>query len=96
MNQNQLFWHTPLNPWLFPRCSWRSAATPDLPLIWPFVLTNGLQIRYHEAFLLGNKLCTVMEFAPFGDLKYYITKGAKLRTPFPEEAIWRILLQLCK
>ncbi|KAG2435017.1 hypothetical protein HYH02_012014 [Chlamydomonas schloesseri] len=53
-------------------------------------------IRYHEAFLLGNKLCTVMEYAPFGDLRYYISKGAKLRTPFPEEAVWRIFLQLCK
>ncbi|KAG2499664.1 hypothetical protein HYH03_002601 [Edaphochlamys debaryana] len=53
-------------------------------------------IRYHEAFLQGNKLCTVMEYAPFGDLRYYIGKGAKLRTPFPEEAVWRIFLQLCK
>ncbi|KXZ50225.1 hypothetical protein GPECTOR_17g862 [Gonium pectorale] len=54
------------------------------------------QIRYHEAFLMGNKLCTVMEYAPFGDLRYYISKGAKVKSPFPEEAIWRILLQLCK
>jgi NIMA (never in mitosis gene a)-related kinase len=54
-----------------------------------------LQIRYNEAFLIGAKLCTVMEFAPYGDLRYYISKGTKLRTPFPEEAIWRILLQLC-
>lgn len=53
-------------------------------------------IRYHEAFLLGSKLCTVMEYAPYGDLRYYISKGAKLRAPFPEEAIWRIFLQLCK
>ncbi|PNH01947.1 Serine/threonine-protein kinase Nek7 [Tetrabaena socialis] len=51
-------------------------------------------IRYNEAFLLGNKLCTVMEYAPFGDLRYYISKGAKLKTPFPEEAVWRIFLQL--
>lgn len=57
---------------------------------------SSLQIRYHEAFLLGSKLCTVMEYAPYGDLRYYISKGAKLRAPFPEEAIWRIFLQLCK
>ncbi len=54
------------------------------------------QIRYHEAFLNGNKLCVVMEYAPFGDLRYYISKGQRLRAPFPEEAIWRIFLQLCR
>ncbi len=54
------------------------------------------QIRYHEAFLNGNKLCVVMEYAPFGDLRYYITKGQRLNAPFPEEAIWRIFLQLCR
>eukprot|EP00198_Chlamydomonas_reinhardtii_P012499 XP_001701836.1 NimA-related protein kinase 1 [Chlamydomonas reinhardtii] len=59
-------------------------------------ITHHNVIRYNEAFLLGNKLCTVMEYAPFGDLRYYISKGAKLRTPFPEEAVWRIFLQLCK
>ncbi|KAG1667991.1 hypothetical protein FOA52_000635 [Chlamydomonas sp. UWO 241] len=53
-------------------------------------------IRYHEAFLSGNKLCTVMEYAPFGDLKYYIDKGNRLSTPFPEEAVWRLFLQLCQ
>jgi serine/threonine protein kinase len=57
---------------------------------------NPQQIRYHEAFLNGNKLCVVMEYAPFGDLKYYITKGLRLNAKFPEEAIWRIFLQLCQ
>ena len=37
-----------------------------------------------------------MEYAPFGDLRYYITKGQRLNAPFPEEAIWRIFLQLCR
>ncbi len=54
------------------------------------------QIRYHEAFLHSSKLCVVMEYAPFGDLRYYINKANKRQTPFPEEAIWRIFLQLCK
>lgn len=53
-------------------------------------------IRYHEAFLNGNKLCVVMEYAPYGDLRYYISKGQRLNAPFPEEAIWRIFLQLCR
>lgn len=53
-------------------------------------------IRYHEAFLNANKLCVVMEYAPYGDLRYYISKGQRLQAPFPEEAIWRIFLQLCR
>jgi serine/threonine protein kinase len=63
----------------------------------PFLsLPRRKQIRYHEAFLNGNKLCVVMEYAPFGDLKYYVSKGLRLNAPFPEEAIWRIFLQLCQ
>lgn len=46
--------------------------------------------------MVGHKLNVVMEYAPFGDLRYYITKGIKLRAPFPEEAVWRIFLQLCR
>lgn len=53
-------------------------------------------IRYYEAFLHGSKLCVVMEYAPYGDLRYYINKGRRLETPFPEEAIWRIFLQMCR
>jgi hypothetical protein len=28
--------------------------------------------------------------------RYYISKGQRLKAPFPEEAIWRIFLQLAK
>ncbi|KAJ9529689.1 hypothetical protein QJQ45_014469 [Haematococcus lacustris] len=56
----------------------------------------ALKVRYHEAFLNGSKLCVVMEYAPFGDLRYYINKGQRLNAPFPEEAVWRIFLQLAK
>ncbi len=31
--------------------------------------------RYHEAFLDGNYLCIVMEFAPNGDLSRFVRKG---------------------
>lgn len=54
------------------------------------------QIRYHEAFLQGTKLCVIMEYAPYGDLKYYLDKGLRLKSPFPEEAVWRIFLQICR
>ncbi|KAL6757723.1 kinase-like domain-containing protein [Haematococcus lacustris] len=59
-------------------------------------INHGNVVRYHEAFLNGSKLCVVMEYAPFGDLRYYINKGQRLNAPFPEEAVWRIFLQLAK
>mmetsp|Transcript_14076 Transcript_14076/g.30512 ORF Transcript_14076/g.30512 Transcript_14076/m.30512 type:complete len:392 (+) Transcript_14076:244-1419(+) len=61
-----------------------------------FSISHANVIRYHEAFLNNNKLCVVMEYAPYGDLRYYIQKGQRLKAPFPEEAVWRIFLQLCK
>jgi serine/threonine protein kinase len=54
-----------------------------------------MQVRYHEAWVQGRKLYVVMEYAPFGDLKYYLDKGRRLNAPFPEESVWRIFLQLC-
>ena len=35
--------------------------------------------RYHEAFVDGNYLCIVMEFAPNGDLGRFIRKGQEFR-----------------
>jgi serine/threonine protein kinase len=54
------------------------------------------QTRYHEAFVQGTKLYVVMEYAPFGELKYYIEKALRNSSPFPEECVWRLFLQLCK
>jgi serine/threonine protein kinase len=44
----------------------------------------------------GTKLYVVMEYAPFGELKYYIEKAQRAQTPFPEECVWRLFLQLAK
>lgn len=89
------------HPTVVRACTGPSLIIPQLPVFFPSADSRGqpspgLQIRYHEAFLNGNKLCVVMEYAPFGDLRYYITKGQRLNAPFPEEAIWRIFLQLCR
>lgn len=35
-------------------------------------------VRYHEAFLDGNWLCIIMEYASNGDLGSYIKKGKEL------------------
>ena len=35
--------------------------------------------RYHEAFVDGNYLCIVMEFAPNGDLGRFIRKGQEFK-----------------
>mmetsp|Transcript_909 Transcript_909/g.1359 ORF Transcript_909/g.1359 Transcript_909/m.1359 type:complete len:516 (+) Transcript_909:145-1692(+) len=53
-------------------------------------------IGYNEAFLNGNKLCVIMEYAPYGDLRYYIAKGLRTKVFFPEEAVWRLFLQLAR
>ncbi|KAL3139701.1 hypothetical protein ABBQ38_004011 [Trebouxia sp. C0009 RCD-2024] len=53
-------------------------------------------VRYHEAFLDGNLLCIVMEYAPNGDLGRFIKKGNELKKAFPEEIIWKYFLQICE
>lgn len=50
-----------------------NAPTLLLSLLTPDPLLPD-QIRHHETFLNGHKLCVVMEYAPFGDLTYYINK----------------------
>jgi len=51
----------------------------------------------HEAFLKGNKLCTVMELASSGDLKNCIRRQREdLRVPFPEEMVWNVTLQVAR
>ena len=51
-------------------------------------------VAYHEAFIDGNKLCIVMEFAPYGDLARAIRKGQAMRKPFPEDMIWSFFIQV--
>ena len=50
------------------------------------------QIRYNEAFLDGNWLCIIMEYASNGDLGSYIKKGKELGKAFPEDIIWKFFI----
>ena len=44
--------------------------------------------RYHEAFLDGNYLCIVMEFAPNGDLGRFINKGREFKKVLAVTCSW--------
>ena len=41
-------------------------------------------VSYHEAFIDGDRLCIVMEYAKAGDLSRAIRKRASQRKPLPE------------
>ena len=51
-------------------------------------------VGYKESFTLdsGKTLCIVMDYASDGDLYQKITRNKKLKTFFPEEQVWRILI----
>ncbi|GLC62909.1 hypothetical protein PLESTB_001958200 [Pleodorina starrii] len=49
---------------------------------------------YNEAFLDGNRLCIIMEYAADGDLAKVIKKQQQSKRPLPEELIWRYLIQV--
>lgn len=59
-------------------------------------ITHPNVVSYNEAFIDGNKLCIVMEFAPYGDLARAIRKGQAMRKPFPEDMIWSFFIQVCQ
>ncbi|GLI64257.1 hypothetical protein VaNZ11_007459 [Volvox africanus] len=51
-------------------------------------------ISYNEAFLDGNRLCIIMEYAADGDLAKVIKKQQQMRRPLPEDVIWRYFIQV--
>ena len=53
------------------------------------------QICYNEAFVDGNFLCIVMEYATRGDISGYIKKGKELKKAFPEDIVWKFFIQMC-
>lgn len=53
-------------------------------------------IGYHEAFLDGNRICIIMEYAPDGDLAKVIKKAQLMKTPLPEDQIWRYFIQIAQ
>ena len=50
-------------------------------------------VAYNEAFVDGNRLCIVMEYAPHGDLARSIKRRAQAGKFYPEELIWSYFIQ---
>eukprot|EP00798_Chlamydomonas_sp_ICE-L_P008396 gene8396-18290_t len=53
-------------------------------------------ISYNEAFLDGNRLCIIMEYAPDGDLAKVIKKYSLAKSRMPEDLIWKIWIQIAR
>jgi len=53
-------------------------------------------VSYNEAFLDGNRLCIVMEYAPNGDMSRIIKKQATARKPLDEMQIWKYFIQIAR
>ena len=53
-------------------------------------------IAYNEAFLDGNRLCIIMEYAPDGDLAKVIKKYQLMKRPMPEDLIWKFWIQIAR
>mmetsp|Transcript_57277 Transcript_57277/g.181199 ORF Transcript_57277/g.181199 Transcript_57277/m.181199 type:complete len:147 (+) Transcript_57277:464-904(+) len=53
-------------------------------------------VSYHEAFIDGNRLCIVMEYAQQGDLSKMIRKRHKENRPMDEDLIWSYFIQLVR
>lgn len=53
-------------------------------------------IAYNEAFLDGNRLCIIMEYAPDGDLAKVIKKYQLMKRPMPEDLIWKYWIQVAR
>lgn len=51
-------------------------------------------VNYHEAFVDGNRLCIVMEYAPHGDIAKAIKKRQQQGKFFSEDSIWSYLIQV--
>ena len=51
---------------------------------------------FHEAFIDGNRLCIVMEYAPFGDLSRALRKRQAQRKLLPEDLIWSYFIQIAR
>lgn len=69
----------------------RSEAVNEIRLLASVQHANV--VSYHEAFIDGNRLCIVLEYAPYGDLARAIRKGQSMKKPFPEDMIWSFFVQ---
>merc|ERR1719352_333984 len=60
----------------------RQEAVNEIRLL-ASVQQNAAISGFHEAFIDGNRLCIVMEYAPFGDLSRALRKRQAQRTSSP-------------
>lgn len=56
--------------------------------------SNFPKLCYINSFFKGNRLCIILEYAPYGDLARAIRKGQTMKKPFPEDMIWSFFTQV--
>merc|ERR1719181_1709821 len=59
-------------------------------------LSCPYMIRFYEAFIDGDQLHIVTDYAAYGDLFRQMKKHASRKTSFSERAVWSFFLQLVK
>ena len=73
----------------------RQEAVNEIRLL-ASVQQNAAISGFHEAFIDGNRLCIVMEYAPFGDLSRALRKRQAQRKLLPEDLIWSYFIQIAR
>mmetsp|Transcript_9222 Transcript_9222/g.30430 ORF Transcript_9222/g.30430 Transcript_9222/m.30430 type:complete len:490 (-) Transcript_9222:179-1648(-) len=59
-------------------------------------VSNPGVVTYHEAFVDGNRLCIIMEYAPYGDLSRALRKRQTTHKPLQEDLIWSYFIQIAR
>ena len=73
----------------------RQEAVNEIRLL-ASVQQNAAISGFHEAFIDGNRLCIVMEYAPFGDLSRALRKRQLQKKLLPEDLIWSYFIQIAR
>lgn len=75
------------------RCCYREDAVNEIRILASIKHKNI--VRYCEAFVEGDALFIVMEFAERGDINGTIKKAKRKNAYVPEDTIWCYLMQIC-
>ena len=73
----------------------RQEAVNEIRLLASVQRNPGIS-GFHEAFIDGNRLCIVMEYAPFGDLSRALRKRLAQKKLLPEDLIWSYFIQIAR
>lgn len=71
----------------------RQAAVNEISLL--ASVNNSYVLQFFEAFVHGELLCIVTEFAPCGDLAKRLAQLQLSETLLPESVVWSYFIQLC-